>query len=51
MAEKENLLNSLPVRQHDTLKYKMRKAEIESQISELDEAVKTFSKKKVYVRQ
>jgi len=51
LKESENKLTALPVRQCDTLKYKTRKAEIETQIAELDEAIRTFSKKKVYVRQ
>ena len=51
LNEKENELNLLPVRQCDTIAYKMRKVEIEQQISELDAAIRTFSKKKVFVRQ
>jgi len=48
--ELEIELGSLPVRQCDTLKYKQRKMDIEVKLNELDEAVKIFSKKKVFVR-
>merc|ERR1711933_589829 len=49
-AEKEKELLSLPVRQCDTLKYKQRKMDLEVKLNELDEAIKIFSKKKVFVR-
>lgn len=48
--ELERELLSLPVRQCDTLKYKQRKMDLEVKLNELDEAIKIFSKKKVFVR-
>jgi len=48
--EFEKELLALPVRQCDTLKYKQKKMELEVKLNEIDEAIKTFSKKKVFVR-
>jgi len=48
--EYEDELLALPVRQCDTLKYKQRKMELEGKLTEIDEAIKIFSKKKVFVR-
>lgn len=51
IADYEAQLATLPVRQCDSLAYKHRKENLEREIYELDEAIKTFSKRKVYVQQ
>ena len=51
LADYETQLATLPVRQCDSLAYKHRKENLEREIYELDEAIKTFSKRKVYVQQ
>lgn len=50
IEDTEKQLCSMPMRQCDTLKYKQRKADLEGKLHELDEAIKIFSKKKVFVR-
>ena len=42
-------LNSLPIR-NDTLKLKTTKSDMEKRLVELDEAIKIFSKPKVFIR-
>ena len=42
-------LNALPVRV-DTLRVKTRKAELERKLSEIEDAIKIFSRPKVFVK-